>query len=230
MKKIFALGLALALSLGLAACGGGSGDSSAAPAAPAAPVVDEAAAAFIGTWEYAEYNGGYIIYEDGSCDIVWQDTDTDYGTWELQEDSVTVSNSGGEWYADLSFGSDGSLIDDQGDALNSVSDFTFLGTAAAAAPAAAGTAAVSGDSAGFVGTWEYNDYNGGYMLYEDGSAYIIWEGDGAAEATWELGSDCATVYNADGEWYADLSFAADGSLMDDSGDYLTAVSDLSFDY
>lgn len=221
MKKTLALVFALMLALSLTACGGGSSGGTTTSAPPAAPAVDDAAAAFLGTWEYVDYYGGYIIYADGECDIVWQESGVDIGSWQMEDDYISVYNSAGEWYADLSIDPNGNLCDEESDRLMAVDEFSFL--AEDAAP-------VDDAAADFVGVWEYDEYYGGYMLYEDGSAYIVWQESGADEATWSLGGDCVTVYDANGEWYADLSFTADGNLIDDSGDRLTSVADFTFEY
>lgn len=299
MKKYLALALTLALALGLTACG------SSAPAEPAAADASpdstkagtslkgfssiESGAEFIGTWEYDDYNGGYIIYADGSADIVWQSSGTETGSWEANGDSITVNNSDGDWYADLSFTEDGGLIDDEDDTLFYTEVFSFdtsgsadfvgkweyddynigitilgSGTCYITTPDGSftGTWEMKGDSimtyidgeeayelsynadggliddegdtlfytdffsfedseaSDFTGTWEYDEYYGGYVIYADGAADIVWKSSGTETGSWEANGDSITVYNEDGDWYADLSFTDGGKLIDDEDDTL----------
>lgn len=77
----------------------------------------------------------------------------------------------------------------------------------------------------FVNIWEYEKSVAipFIVIYDDGTYCLADEaGDVIFECTYEMQSDCLRLLENDGSMYLELSFAADGRLMDSEGNYLFA--------
>lgn len=75
----------------------------------------------------------------------------------------------------------------------------------------------------FVNIWEYEKSVAipFIVIYDDGTYCLADEaGDVIFECTYEMQSDCLRLLENDGSMYLELSFAADGRLMDSEGNYL----------
>lgn len=77
----------------------------------------------------------------------------------------------------------------------------------------------------FVNVWEYEKSVAipFIVIHDDGTYCLVDEtGDVIFEYTYEMQSDCLRLLDDDGSIYLELSFAADGRLMDSEGNYLFA--------
>ena len=219
MKKIWITAVTASLLLGMTACG--SADTAQTEASAAAEteadLPDEASEAdetehvvseadFTGLWEYDDYYMWYQINDDGTA-IYYNvhgtatDMECDY------EDGVmTLSDGDGYGYVSLSF-ENGVLTDNGGDTLFASSLPGYYG---------------------YLGTWEYDDYdltleisaNGSYTLYEDGEVYEDLE-----DCSFEVYTDGLMLYDHEGEAMAALYTKGKSGnvLVDDDGDTLSKV-------
>ena len=177
---------------------------------PAQPPESSSGEDFVGAWVYDDYNILVSIYQDGACEVSWDNGTCNSGACQMEGGVLYLELDDGTVMA-LSLYGDG-LMDQDGDTLSRIQ-----GAASGDSEGdwyAGEDAEASSAGGDYAGCWTRSDEYGSVWLtiFGDGTYMWIWD-DGFASAGGYWLEDSALVLESG----ARFTLSGDGGIVEDDG-------------